>query len=515
MSRASPGTMLLYIMLMLGGLYSITSVLLTEGNSIGQMCQFLLAGGFLFCFIAPRQGFFCWLLFCGYNDLLKRLLVIGGRVSMDDLKFVLGITPAMFAGVVVSLILGGLMQSRPLTGRDWMRLAVGIVLMLLAGVLAGRGEGAGLNGILQAVANNGLYSLMIFVMPLLFRTEEKVLGIWRFLVLGFLPVAMYGVVQQLMGFADFEVEYLLSGLSLEVKQLVSGDVRAFSTLNSPTALSVVCACLAVVGLALAFNSRKPVMSRPLAALCFVIHCAGLMASTSRTALLILPLVVLGGWCFVNSSRTRAFYTVTVGGFLALVAVSPWLAENLDAINLAVASLFPSGGFMSQMLVVGTYWDRLEGFATVLMNPEAWSWFGHGPQDPDGGLYHYHDPISATLVEHGAVVLVVMLVVIFVLMLGFHRQAWNMRIPSRRRFAAQMTALVFALLLISALSGNVVTVFPNNVILWCAVSTIMALALAPQAAEEKSQPGRAGLPANFPPQPLGRVPRHEPWMAGQR
>ena len=244
---------MLIIFLMLGGLYSIASVLLTSGNTIGELCRFLLVGGFVFCLVSPRLGFFIWLTFCGYNDLVKRLLVIGGRVTQDDLTFVLGITPAMFGGLITSLIVGGLMQSKPVTMRDWRSLAIGISLMLLAGVAAARHPGAGMNGVLQAMANNGLYSLLLFVLPVLFRTSTEILHIWRFLVFAFIPVAIYGAVQQVFGFADFEIEYLLSGLSIEVKQLYSGQVRAFSTLNSPSALSVVCACLAVLSLYLGFG----------------------------------------------------------------------------------------------------------------------------------------------------------------------------------------------------------------------------------------------------------------------
>ncbi|MCE2692892.1 MAG: hypothetical protein LW645_01280 [Verrucomicrobiaceae bacterium] len=100
MNRGNPGATAVIAMLMLGGLYAVASVLLTEGNTIGQMSMYLMVGGFLLSLMAPRLGFYIWIIFCGYNDLLKRLLVVGGRVTQEDLKFVLGITPAMFAGVV-------------------------------------------------------------------------------------------------------------------------------------------------------------------------------------------------------------------------------------------------------------------------------------------------------------------------------------------------------------------------------------------------------------------------------
>lgn len=483
---------------MLGGLYSIVSVLLTNGNTIGELCRFLLVGGFIFAFVSPRIGFFVWLTFCGYNDLVKRLLVIGGRITQDDLTFVLGITPAMFGGLVASLVVGGLMQSTKVSLRDWKWFGIGIMLLLLAGASAARHPGAGMNGVLQAMANDGLYSLLLFVLPVLFRTTAEILKIWRFLLLVFLPVAIYGVVQQIFGFADFEVEYLLSGLSIEIKQLYAGEVRAFSTLNSPTALSVVCACLAVMSLYLGFGTKergqRPILSRPVSVLCFLIHFAGLIASTSRTPLFIPLLALTGGWCFASVSRTRVFYTLTIGAFVGLVLISPWLAPRLDDISVAVASAGPSGGFLSRMIVIGTYWDRLQGFASVLMNPDAWTLFGFGVREDGTGVHFYHDPVSEILVKYGALALVGTLGALFFMLRSFHRKAWSIPQPLGRLFAARMIALIFSLMMISAIGGSVLSTFPNNILLWMSLATVVVISMKPGQSEPSPQ-------SAFPPRPF--------------
>ncbi|WP_395737250.1 hypothetical protein [Prosthecobacter sp.] len=510
MNRGNPGVILLILFLMLGGLYSMASVLLTSGNTIGELCRFLLVGGFVFCLISPRVGFFIWLTFCGYNDLVKRLLVIGGRVTQDDLTFVLGITPAMFGGVITSLIVGGLMHSRPVTMRDWRSLGIGILLMLLAGAAAARHPGAGVNGVLQAMANDGLYSLLLFVLPVLFHTSVEIQAIWRYLVFAFAPVAIYGVVQQVFGWADFEIEYLMSGLSVEMKQLYSGQVRAFSTLNSPTALSVVCACLAVLSLYLGFSTpkrgQKPALSRPVALLFFFIHSAGLVASASRTPMMIPMLALIGGWCFAKPGRTRVFYVMSVGSFVALVLISPWLAPRLDDISVAVASAGPSGGFLSHMIVIGTYWDRVQGFASVLMNPAAWSLFGHGVREDGTGVYFYHDPVSEILVKYGALALVATLVLLFLVLRSFHRTAWSMKDEPSRKFAARMIALTFSMVMISAIGGSVLSTFPNNILFWMSLSTVVVVSRdSLRAARQNSQPamGRVRRPL-VDPQPQPRL-----------
>lgn len=461
------------------GMFALASILLTEGNTIGEFCRYLLVGGFLLSVVSPRIGFYVWLTLCGYNDLLKRLMIMGGRVSHGDLPFVLGITPAMFGGIVVALAIGGLMGTRRLVLRDLIAIVAGCVLMVGTGALAYMKEGTGLNGVMQAMANNGLYALLLFVLPLLFRSVEELQRLWRLLVLIFLPVAIYGVVQQLQGFAEFEIDYLKTGLSIEIKQLVAGEVRAFSTLNSPSALSVVCATLAVASLFLGFVHREkgksPVLHPALAILCFGIHFAGLIASTSRTPILIVPIALLGGWCFFSRSRTRTFYTITLGSFLAMVVASPWLVQRIDLINEFISSLASPSSFVGRMISVGTYWDRLEGFATVLMNPGAYTLLGWGIDEHGEGRFHFHDPLSEVLVRFGGLALLVMVVASVLFLNVSHRQAWRLHADKDRQFAARMIALAFSIIAVSLISGSILTTFPNNVLFWMCLAGVASLA----------------------------------------
>ncbi len=490
----------LFPMIVLGGvgLFALASILLTEGNTIGEFCRYLLAGGFLLSLVSPRTGFYVWLTFCGYNDLLKRLMIMGGRVSHSDLPFVLGITPAMFGGVALALALGGLMGTRRLVFRDLAALVAGGILMMGTGALAYMKGGVGLNGVLQAIANNGLYALLLFVLPMLFRTVEDLQKLWRFLVFAFLPVAVYGVIQQVQGFAEFEIEYLQTNLSIEIKQLGTGEVRAFSTLNSPSALSVVCATLAVASLFLGFAHREKrqhsVLHPVLAVACFVIHFAGLIASTSRTPIFIVPIALFGGWCFFSKSRTRMFYFFSVGSFLALVVASPWLVQRIDLVNEFIGRLAAPGSFMGRMLTVGTYWDRLEGFATVLMNLDAYTLLGWGIDEHGEGRFHFHDPLSEVLVRFGALALLFLLVSGFLFLILSHRQAWRLHEVADRQFAARMIGLSFALVAVSLISGSILSVFPNNVFFWLCLAGVAALARQQALADRKTAAHEASLQA---------------------
>src|SRR5690606_37658957 len=97
-------------------------------------------------------------------------MIMGGRVMHSDLPFVLGITPAMFGGVAVALAVGGLMGTRRMVMRDVAAIVIGGFLMALTGALTAMKGGVGVNAVLQAVANNGLYALLLFVLPMLFQS---------------------------------------------------------------------------------------------------------------------------------------------------------------------------------------------------------------------------------------------------------------------------------------------------------------------------------------------------------
>ncbi|TDU73400.1 hypothetical protein EI77_01870 [Prosthecobacter fusiformis] len=508
MNEGRSGALFPLILLGAGGFFALASILLTEGNTIGEFCRYLLVGGFLLSVVAPRVGFYTWLTLCGYNDLLKRLMIMGGRVSHEDLKYVLGITPAMFGGVVVALAVGGLLGTRRLMFRDLVAILAGCVLMVATGALAYLKEHSGLNGVLQAMANNGLYALLLFVLPLLYRSVEDLQRLWRFLVIIFLPVAIYGVIQQVQGFAEFEVDYLKTGLSIEVKQLVAGEVRAFSTLNSPSALSVVCATLAVVSLFLGFAHRgkdsRPVLRPSVALICFGIHFAGLIAATSRTPILIVPIALMGGWCFFSNVRTRVFYVLAVGSFLALVVASPWLVQRMDFLNEFIGGLAPRDSFIGRMIIVGTYWDRLEGFATVLMNPDAYTLLGWGIDEHGEGRFHFHDPLSEILVRFGSLLLLFLIVVgIWFLRLS-HRQAWDLNEDADRQFAARMIALAFAIVAVSIISGSILSVFPNNVFFWLCLAGVAALARQQAMSEKLQREKAASRPITSPLLPPGHI-----------
>lgn len=450
------------------GLYATMSVLLSDGNTVGELCRYLLAGGFLLGLLQPRLGFFVWLFACGYTDLLKRFLVIGGRMSWADLPYVLGIAPMMFGGVLVSLILAGVTGARPLKLVHWQLLLLGGLFMAASAVMTYADGGGSLTGVMQAVANNGLYAMLVFVVPVLFSDMDDLLRVWRYLIWVFLPVAIYGVAQQVYGFQDFEIAYLRTGMSIEIKQLFMNRVRAFSTLNSPTAFATVCTMMASLCLLLPRRNLgdKPAgrMLGKLGLVLSLTYLAGWMASTGRAAIIIVPFTIYGTWAFQRKGRTVATYAILLVSFVLLVLSSRFVLDRLDAVNQSIAAKMGGSDYGMEMTTVGTYSDRLVGFADVLANPSAWSWFGKG-REKDNFLFH--DPLSPLLLKTGWVGLAFTLALVAALLIWAHRRLQSVVRPDLKWLACMFAAMGVAVGITSLLSGWILSVFPVNVFFWTA------------------------------------------------
>jgi hypothetical protein len=487
MQQNRSGPIVIILVGMLLSLFAMLSVLLTQGNSIGELSRYILVGGFFLGCLQPRLAFFVWLIACAYNDLLKRFLVVGGRMSFNDITFVLGITPMMFGGVVLSMLLMAFTGRIVLKPANWRMFILASVLMILSGILTALGNDASFNGILKSIANEGIYAYLLFVLPLLIPTEKEVYSMLRYLVLVFLPVAIYGIYQQIFGFSEIEIAYLKTGFTIEVKQLLGIEGRrAFSTLNSSSALSVVCAVLSVLSLHLGLGAKRaglqPLISPILSGIMSIIYFGGLLASTCRSAVVMAPVALVLGYAFVNKKLTSLIYSAMAVCFVILVALSPYLLNNINYLmdKLTIHSGGDAGEWMQRMTTVGTYSDRLMGFTGVLLNPSAYTLFGKGKFSMESGEFFQHDPISNMLLRYGLFGWVVAGLMLYVIGRTLHRAVWSAPTFTSRVMAARFLGIGFSMLCISAVGGSILHIFPINVFFWLMLAG--ALVLHGQATE---------------------------------
>ena len=477
-------------------LYVVISVLLGRGNSLAHLCYYLLIGGVVLGLLAPRPAFFAWILACGYSDLLKRLMIAFGEVHKKDLYNVLGVAPSCFGAIVLSITFGGLTGSYTIRMKQWVLLLGGIIWALATGVIYAREAGSLADGI-QGIANGGLYSLMLFTVPILFPRNEDVMRVLRFCLWAYLPVALYGIAQRAFGFQKFEVDYLRTGLSIEMKQLFTGGVRAFSTLNSPTALGAISAIMIVVTWSLA-NIRLPApykvktwLGRSVTLFMLLCYAGSLVASTARSDVVIIGVGIVSMWCFLDHQRTRGFYFLGISSFVILVFVSPFLLDHLEQLMAWMGSGTDANSLAGQLTMVGSYSDRLYGFAHVLRNPAVWSPFGRWDGNWDTlpeHLYH-HDIVSMLLLRFGVVPLGCVLFLMAIFLVKLHRKLLMLDDMRAKRLVAMSLGISSALVLMSALSGSVLSVFPVNSFFWMFLS-IAILGVRPQTAPPAAVPVRS-------------------------
>lgn len=493
----------------------VFSVITSHGNEIGHLFKYVLVLAFFTGALAPKASFSLLLVLCLVIDLCKRLMVVSGRVSALDLYYVLGIPPVLVAGIAVSALISvalGRMQFRKF---HFVMICASALIMAFNLALTAKDYGFSPGVLLPVMANLGIYTMFLFLVPMYFKTREELTNLVRTMIFLCVPVAIYGVAQKVWGYQDFEIAYLKTGLTMEIKQLESGETRPFSTLNSPTALGAVCATMAAFSLIFMtlpqrLHSRSKVLAPYVAIPLAIIFIAGLIASTSRTSIAVFPIILGGYICFTSKSRTSIFYGCIAAALILLTIFAPTILQNLNNIQTAITDVVGQNNFLAQITVVGTYTDRLQGFINLTRNPKVYTLFGHGRQTDmtiDDDLYS-HDVLTNNIITYGVVPVLCLLIPGIIATARAHIAIYNIRDPLNRTFAATCIGAALAYTVISVLGGSVFKVFPINVLLWLFLGSacLMAILKAPEEPVSDLQ--------NTPTPPLPH-PLPQPQNGGQR
>jgi len=461
------------------GVVLMTDLLSGSGNSLAKLARAMAVAGALTGFLSPRVGLYLLVFSTAYLDLLKRMLVFYDRPTMVDLFYVLGIAPLILGGVTMGVIVGGLFGKFDLRSIHWKLL--GFALLYNLAVAWASFSESGPMSAAATVANQSFYSLLIFVVPVLFQRVEEFWKLVRFALWIFVPVAAYAIYQSIHGFSMFEIAYLKSGLTIMVKELDDVRPRPFSTLSSCGALGFVSATLFVLALApLVAGRAHPVVGRYrnvylLLALLFM---AATVASLVRSANIVWLIALPALFLLVDRRRTKVFYASCVGVFMTLVLASNWFLKMLPVWDSYLSKSTP---FLVQATRIQTFGDRLHSY-NQLKDPNTYSLFG---------LTHdvaTHDSITAALVRHGAVPLIVLAIIVFVALIKIHGCLQQLNNPAERRLAALFMGTVAAIFAGGALFGEVFGIFPINTYWWMIMGALMSMTLArSKAPAEQASP----------------------------
>ncbi|MCX6857883.1 MAG: hypothetical protein NTV80_23600 [Verrucomicrobia bacterium] len=487
------------IIAMLGMGYVLLSLLLSTSNQLGGFFGYLLAGSILLGVGKPKTAVVVLLVASGYIDLAKRLLVVADRVSYTDLAFVLGIAPALMAGATIGVFLQ-VLQGRIRFGKTQLQALGVIILTLVLSLIVARKASGGTMAALQEVGNTAGYACFLFVIPLLYSKFTDQVKLIRTVLIAYLPIPIYGIYQAAFGLAEYEIEYLKTGMSILIKQLLTGDVRPFSTLNSPTALGAICGIMALLAFLsgpLTRPGRK--MPHPLHFFLGIIYIGGLLASTSRSDFFIPILGAIMALTALSPMAIRLFYLIAVTSYIGLIMISGWLQERLADIQIFISTLLPPEfDFIEQLTRVQTFSDRLEGFRNLANNPQVWSFFGV-TEEVSESIYS-HDPLTQSLLAYGVVPVGIVILVCVLVLSRIHAGIISIHNRQERWMAALALGTTAGIVATSMLSGSRTSIFPITVFLWLMLGIIWARIVAPKSDKEAtaSTENPAFVPSRMPP-----------------
>ena len=468
--------------------YVLLSLLLSTGNQLGSLFGYLLAGSIVLGVCNPKSAIVVLLVACGYIDLAKRLLVVADKVSYTDLAFVLGIAPALMAGVTMGVFLQ-IIQGRIRFGKTQLQaLAVIIITLMLSLITARRATGATM-ATLQEVANTSGYACFLFVIPLLYSSLEDQVKLIRTVLLAYLPIPIYGIYQAAFGLAEYEIEYLKTGMSILIKQLLTGDIRPFSTLNSPTALGAVCGIMALLAfLSGPLDGKLKKFPHPLNLALGLCYTGGLIASTSRSDFFIPILGAILTLTALSQTAIRVFYLIAGSCYIGLIMISGWLQERLADIQIFISTLLPPEfDFVEQLTRVQTFSDRLEGFRNLASNPQVWSFFGVTEEIRES--IYSHDPLTQSLLSYGVIPVILVIVVCLILLSYIHSQILQIQDRRERWMAALALGTTAGVVATSMLSGSRTSIFPITVFMWLMLGIVWTRIVAPRPDQTQISTGK--------------------------
>jgi hypothetical protein len=485
----------------LGAVYVLLSVLLDSGNTIGALAQFLSIGSCILAIAQPRAALYLMVVFAGYSDLLKRMLVFDGHVTMNDVMWVRALCPLTLAGICLGTLARSLHDGSLHQRRKLISLLVCLLGFAISAVSALR-SGGGFNAAATQLADGAAYMFLLFVVPCVFRTPEQIITFIKYCLIVFIPVALYGLKQQIFGLSDFEIEYLRSGLTVLSKHLDDVRPRPFSTLvdSSPFGTScAICACLALM----VRRHHRDTGTHTWGMMSFVffgIFVAGCVASMTRFANLnwALPLLLLP---VLRSARgTAALYASVTTLFFTACIFAQDLINWVTKLTLWALENFGGTAIGEQFARFWTICDRLEGMHDLVHNPLMWTMFGYGTKGAadmhEAHMVASHDLISNLLLEIGWLPLSLLLILAALALHSFHRSVLSLRGTPTFTICLWMVGIEFGLLVHNIFAGNVTSTFPVNFFCWFIAGALNACIIHQEGLRMKKE-----LPARPEPQPV--------------
>lgn len=464
-------------------LYVTIDVMLAEGRSLAQLYLYLAIAAFLFGVLAARPAFFLCLITTGYIDFFKRLMATFGRPRPEDLYYILGIPPLLIAGATLNLLIQFMIGRRPFRSTNFWLLVMsgGIFSLAMTQAIAASGYRS-----LGDAVNQGAYAFLFFLIPELLPKAQDREKIFRWMVPIFIGVGLYMLRHHFYGLADFEYDYLMSGLSIESRILWEneGALRGFSTMAGASVVAVFCSIMMLVVLVpLGVNQRVVGPGERIGRiLLFLFFGYASWATVSRGGW-VCGIAAFGIYVLLLNRWTAAMgYAAGALGVAALLIFAPTMIESnfLDTVQTKLTSMVgeTDNVYAKRAMIMGTASDRLKGWQNLGHNPEVWTPFGLKQAgirfDPNVDVIQYgHDFVIEFLVKYGYVALTIVVSVGIFLLFKMNRVYFSIQPGSDERRMCRLAIAVAGGIFVGGFgNGAQLWVYPQNFYFYLSLSIVL-------------------------------------------
>lgn len=456
--RSSPLTIVMVIASFAAVLYATLDVMIGFTGPLAIAAKWIGIAFVLISFARPKVGMVLLALFCFYGDFYKKMAVVYGTVSMETVIEVLAINMAILgaiiAGTINKMFLIGPRPHRAV-------IVVGLITLLLTGLLML--TNGGLASRVQLAVNGGLYLGLAAVIGYLYSKKGESLRLSRLHFLLGIPWIVVACYQYAFGFSDADYFYAATYLSpVFSNHFFMEHARVFGLAGSASAYGAI-TLLFTYGIWRIWQSDS---HRLFWLMGSVVYFIGLVISTQRT-ILVQPFLVLIVWrLFRSRAATQLFYLFTVITALLCIGFSNVMLSKLDAIDANLRSLTGDSGWAAQVLRVGTFSDRLQGW-TRLTRPESYSLFGTPSEQGEVISFadenYAHDMINVILINYGLLGLIAVMLVLWFMLKRSHATVFKIEDPNDRSTLAFILANLAVSMLLGLFGGGNLHTVPLNLL----------------------------------------------------
>lgn len=473
------------VLLMLGGVVFsaiiVFFIITAPGNVVGNAYKLFLPIAFLLGLAAPRPAFYVVILCTAYIDLFKRFMVFDLSMQVTDLYFILGIPPMICIGIATGILSSFLLRWRKVGKGDIKLLIIGLFLSAVFGlitVLGGQGA--------QPLVNNTIYPTLCFSVPILFPSREELMKLFRFVIIVFVPVALWGLKQSFFGLSDFELRYTYSGMTTVSDVLWDVALRPFSTMASEGQLSLAMSYCAVLSFAFPLINSYEKKFQPfvfwLCVALFILFVLAGILSLKRIPMVIWMVAIVAAYFFASRFKTLLFYGLLVAfGFIMVFHGF----TIIRAIESSTQEMAKSSGEASILLRTGTFTSRLNAFA-LLRESSTYSIMGVPFHERTAQQKHIHTWWANFILNYGLLGIIPLLMAFGISMGIVHYQGWRAPPGAWKALYTLLTALLVAILTAISLGSNAFMGFPSNFYIYFTISSILLLLIKDPWQDDKKE-----------------------------